>query len=130
MLLEIDRSFIQNQDGTDELLKCPKVEVERIAETYGYTEKQPELWPLALKPFLKLGNTSPGQKEPTPFIIEWIPDILPQSKTGERQIKSKYSLHRNMHVAEYQDPLPDQSLEPAPLTTITSPEAKQKVFCW
>nr|XP_036854098.1 uncharacterized protein C2orf42-like [Manis javanica] len=69
------------------------------------------------------GNTSPDQKEPTPFIIEWIPDILPQSKIGELRIKFEYGHHRNGHVAEYQDQRPplDQPLELAPLTTITFP---------
>uniref|UniRef100_A0A9L0SS78 Chromosome 15 C2orf42 homolog n=1 Tax=Equus caballus TaxID=9796 RepID=A0A9L0SS78_HORSE len=123
MPLEITRSFIQNRDGTYELFKCPKVEVESIAETYGRVEKQPVLRPLELKTFLKVGNTSPDQKEPTPFIIEWIPDILPQSKIGELRIKFEYGHHRNGHVAEYQDQRPplDQPLELAPLTTITFP---------
>ncbi|XP_075391891.1 uncharacterized protein C2orf42 homolog [Tenrec ecaudatus] len=123
MPLEITRSFIQNRDGTYELFKCPKVEVESIAETYGRVEKQPLLRPLELKTFLKVGNTSPDQKEPTPFIIEWIPDILPQSKIGELRIKFEYGHHRNGHVAEYQDQRPplDQPLELAPLTTITFP---------
>ncbi|XP_055257219.1 uncharacterized protein C2orf42 homolog isoform X3 [Moschus berezovskii] len=89
MPLEITRSFIQNRDGTYELFKCPKVEVESIAETYGRIEKQPVLRPLELKTFLKVGNTSPDQKEPTPFIIEWIPDILPQSKIEWRYCKSQ-----------------------------------------
>ncbi|KAG3267157.1 hypothetical protein H1C71_034583 [Ictidomys tridecemlineatus] len=123
MPLEITRSFIQNRDGTYELFKCPKVEVECIAETYGRIEKQPVLRPLELKTFLKVGNTSPDQKEPTPFIIEWIPDILPQSKIGELRIKFEYGHHRNGHVADYQDqraPL-DQPLELAPLTTLTFP---------
>ncbi|XP_054979377.1 uncharacterized protein C2orf42 homolog isoform X2 [Sorex araneus] len=123
MPLEITRSFIQNRDGTYELFKCPKVEVESIAETYGRIEKQPVLRPLELKTFLKVGNTSPDQKEPTPFIIEWIPDILPQSKIGELRIKFEYGHHRNGHVAEYQDQRPPlgQPLELAPLTTITFP---------
>nr|XP_013007047.1 uncharacterized protein C2orf42 homolog isoform X2 [Cavia porcellus] len=123
MPLEITRSFIQNRDGTYELFKCPKVEVESIAETYGRIEKQPVLRPLELKTFLKVGNTSPDQKEPTPFIIEWIPDILPQAKIGELRIKFEYGHHRNGHVADYQDQRPplEQSLELAPLTTITFP---------
>nr|BAC36833.1 unnamed protein product [Mus musculus] len=123
MPLEITRSFIQNRDGTYELFKCPQVEVENIAESYGRIEKQPVLRPLGLKTFLKVGNTSPDQKEPTPFIIEWIPDILPQSKIGELRIKFEYGHHRNGHVADYQDPRPpmDQPLELAPLTTITFP---------
>lgn len=56
MPLEITRSFIQNRDGTYELFKCPKVEVESIAETYGRIEKQPVLRPLELKTFLKVGK--------------------------------------------------------------------------
>lgn len=28
--------------------------------------------------------------EPTPFIIEWIPDILPVSKIGELRIRFEY----------------------------------------
>ncbi|XP_044862450.1 uncharacterized protein C2orf42 homolog isoform X3 [Mauremys mutica] len=54
MPLEITRSFIQNRDGTYELFKCPKVEVESIAETYECLDKQPILWPLELKTFLKV----------------------------------------------------------------------------
>lgn len=69
------------------------------------------------------GNTSPDQKEPTPFIIEWIPDILPQSKIGELRIKFEYGHHRNGHTTEYQEQRPslEQTLELTPLTTITFP---------
>ncbi|XP_074837773.1 uncharacterized protein C2orf42 homolog isoform X3 [Carettochelys insculpta] len=123
MPLEITRSFIQNRDGTYELFKCPKVEVESIAETYGRLEKQPVIRPLELKTFLKVGNTSPDQKEPTPFTIEWIPDILPQSRIGELRIKFEYGHHRNGHTTEYQEHRPslEQTLELTPLTTITFP---------
>lgn len=41
------------------------------------------------------GNTSPDQKEPTPFVIEWIPDILPKSHIGELRIKFEYGHQRN-----------------------------------
>ncbi|XP_053126113.1 uncharacterized protein C2orf42 homolog [Hemicordylus capensis] len=123
MPLEITRSFIQNQDGTYEPFKCPKVEVESIPETYGRLEKQPVLRPLELKTFLKVGNMSPDQKEPTPFIVEWIPEILPQSKIGELRIKFEYGHYRNGHATEYQEPRPslEQALELMPLTTITFP---------
>ncbi|XP_062994901.1 uncharacterized protein C2orf42 homolog [Elgaria multicarinata webbii] len=123
MPLEITRSFIQNRDGTYEPFKCPKVEMESIPETYGRLEKQPVLLPLELKTFLKVGNTSPDQKEPTPFIIEWIPDILPQSKIGELRIKFEYGHYRNGHTTEYQEQRPslEQALELMPLTTITFP---------
>ncbi|KAM4746933.1 uncharacterized protein C2orf42 homolog isoform 1-T2 [Rhinophrynus dorsalis] len=120
MPLEITRSFVQNRDGTYELFKCPKVEVESIAETYGRIEKQP-IRPLELKTFLKVGNTTPDQKEPTPFTIEWIPDILPLSKIGELRIKFEYGHHRNGPSSEFHEPPPslEHTLEITPLTTIT-----------
>lgn len=46
--------------------------------------------PLELKTFLKVGNTSRNQIDPTPFVIEWIPDILPVSKIGELRIRFEY----------------------------------------
>uniref|UniRef100_A0A8B9CUM3 Chromosome 2 open reading frame 42 n=1 Tax=Anser brachyrhynchus TaxID=132585 RepID=A0A8B9CUM3_9AVES len=122
--LEITRSFIQNRDGTYELFKCPKVEVESIAETYGRLEKQPAIRPLELKTFLKVGNTSPTQKEPTPFIIEWIPNILPHSRIGELRIKFEYGHHGSRQPAafsEQQSPALEPALELAPLATITFP---------
>ena len=44
------------------------------------------------------GNTTADQKEPTPFIIEWIPDILPKSRIGELRIKFEYGHQRNGHI--------------------------------
>ncbi|GCB63038.1 hypothetical protein scyTo_0011558 [Scyliorhinus torazame] len=107
MPLEVTRSFIENRDGTYELFKCPKVQVESIAEAYRRVEKQPTIRPLELKTFLRVGNMSPEQKEPTPFIIEWIPDILPRLKIGEMRIKLVYGHHRNGHIEcrEQQPPL-------------------------
>ena len=40
-----------------------------------------------LKTYLKVGQTTSDQKDPTPFIIEWIPEILPFMKIGELRIK-------------------------------------------
>ncbi|XP_064328879.1 uncharacterized protein C2orf42 homolog isoform X3 [Phalacrocorax carbo] len=123
--LEITRSFIQNRDGTYELFRCPKVEVESIAEAYGHLEKQPAIRPLELKTFLKVGNTSPTQKEPTPFIIEWIPNILPQSRIGELRIKFQYGHHGSRQPGPGPEHRPPTTMEPAleltPLTTITFP---------
>ncbi|XP_078095387.1 uncharacterized protein C2orf42 homolog isoform X2 [Mustelus asterias] len=118
--LEVTRSFTENHDGTYELFKCPKVQVESISEAYGRMEKQPTIRPLELKTFLRVGNMSPEQKEPTPFIIEWIPDILPRLKIGEMRIKLEYGHHRNGHV-EHRDQQPslERSFELSPsLATI------------
>lgn len=51
MPLEITRSFIQNRDGTYELFKCPKVEVESIAETYDSYRKATSAATLGTKNF-------------------------------------------------------------------------------
>ncbi|XP_050766199.1 uncharacterized protein C2orf42 homolog [Gymnogyps californianus] len=121
--LEITRSFVQNRDGTYEPFRCPKVEVESIAEAYGHPEKQPAIRPLELKTFLKVGNTSPTQKEPTPFIIEWIPNILPQARLGELRIKFQYGHHGSPQPgAEHRPPAATEpALELTPLTTIPFP---------
>ncbi|XP_038603092.1 uncharacterized protein C2orf42 homolog isoform X2 [Tachyglossus aculeatus] len=119
MPLEITRSFIQNQDGSYELFRCPKVEVESVVDAYGHQERQPTLRPLQMKTFLKVGHTSPDQKEPTPFTIEWTPGILPRSKMGELRIQFEYGHHRNGPPAPR--PPPDQALELTPLTAVALP---------
>ena len=48
-----------------------------------------------LKTYLKVGQTTSDQKDPTPFIIEWIPEILPFMKIGELRIKFEYGHQRN-----------------------------------
>lgn len=45
--------------------------------------------------FFFLGYTSPNQREPTPFVIEWIPDLLPVSKIGELRIKFEFDHKKN-----------------------------------
>lgn len=97
MPLEITRSFVENRDGTFDLYEVPKVAVENIDETYKAKNQTP-IRPFELKTFLKVGNTTSDQKEPTPFIIEWIPDILPKSRIGELRIKLEYGHQRNGHV--------------------------------
>ncbi|KAM4883742.1 uncharacterized protein C2orf42 homolog isoform 2-T2 [Sylvia borin] len=91
--LEITRSFVQNRDGSYEPFRSPRVEVESLAEGLGPHDRQPPLRPLELQTFLKVGHTSPTQKEPTPFTIEWIPDILPRSRLGELRLKFQYGHH-------------------------------------
>ncbi|KAM8990811.1 uncharacterized protein C2orf42 homolog isoform 1-T2 [Guaruba guarouba] len=117
--LEITRSFIQNQDGTYEVFRCPKVEVESIAKAYGHPKKPP-IRPLELQTFLKVGNMSPTQKEPTPFIIEWIPNILPQARIGELRIKFQYGHHGGPRPSTRHRPpgTMEPGLELAPLSTI------------
>lgn len=91
MPLEITRSFVENRDGTYEPFHRRKDE----NEAFRKTDSQPLIKPLELKTFLKVGNMSPDQQEPTPFLIEWIPDILPSSKIGELRIRFEFGHQRN-----------------------------------
>lgn len=45
------------------------------------------------------------QKEPTPFIIEWIPDILPKTHVGELRIKFEYGHQKNGVIEKRQLPV-------------------------
>ena len=58
-----------------------------------------QIWPLRhICLVVVAGNTSADQKEPTPFIIEWIPNILPKSRIGELRIKFEYGHQRNGQI--------------------------------
>ncbi|KAF4518043.1 hypothetical protein B566_EDAN009276 [Ephemera danica] len=89
-LLQLTRSFVENRDGTYEHFQHRDDE----RELFRKTENAPLIRPLELKTFLKVGHTSPDQKEPTPFLIEWVPDILPQSHIGELRIEFQYGHQR------------------------------------
>ncbi|XP_071441436.1 uncharacterized protein C2orf42 [Hetaerina americana] len=91
MPLEVTQSFIQRRDGTFELFEQPQDK----SEMYRKLEGQPLIKPLELKTFLKVGNMSPGQTTPTPFVIEWIPDLLPRSHIGELRVEFEYGHQRN-----------------------------------
>ncbi|XP_049859146.1 uncharacterized protein C2orf42 homolog isoform X2 [Schistocerca gregaria] len=97
MPLEITRSFIQNRDGSYEPYRHKSDE----NEIYRKTNCQPLIKPLELKTFLKVGNTAPDQTDPTPFVIEWIPNILPESSIGELRIRFEFGHQRNGQVEKH-----------------------------
>lgn len=92
--LEITRTFVENKDGGFSVYSVAAGEGGTGDQAYinlpGKKIKAHEL-----KTFLKVGQTSPDQKELTPFIIEWIPEILPFMKIGELRIKFEYGHQRN-----------------------------------
>ena len=46
--------------------------------------------------YLIEGNTGPNPTDhPVPFIIEWTPNVLPNSQVGELRIKFEFSHSRN-----------------------------------
>ena len=46
----------------------------------------------------------PNQEVSTPFIIEWIPDILPTMHIGELRIKFEYGHQRNGSIEHRNNP--------------------------
>jgi len=94
--LNVSRSFTENKDGTfslkedDPLDNCDSLHVPGKQRIRAHE----------LRTFLKVGHTLPDQKEPTPFIIEWIPDILPSMQIGELRIKFEYGHQRNGHLEQ------------------------------
>ncbi|MGH0184497.1 UNVERIFIED_CONTAM: hypothetical protein FKN15_015105 [Acipenser sinensis] len=119
--LEVTQSFVKNSDGSFELFRCPPVRMEPVGDAVsGRSDRQPAIRPLELKTFLRVGNTAPDQKEPTPFIIEWIPDILPRSKVGELRLRFEYGHLHNGHVENTEQPSgPEQGLGLCPSDTST-----------
>ncbi|XP_058803645.1 uncharacterized protein C2orf42 isoform X2 [Phymastichus coffea] len=96
--LEITRSFLQNADGTYEVYKREETDIDKFKKT----SNNPLIKPMELKTYLKVGNMSPNQIHPTPFLIEWIPDILPISKIGELRIRFEFGHTKNEPLQKYQ----------------------------
>uniref|UniRef100_T1JAF4 Uncharacterized protein n=1 Tax=Strigamia maritima TaxID=126957 RepID=T1JAF4_STRMM len=97
MPLGVVRNFVENRDNTYESHETPKCDIENNSEVslFRKTETQPLIKPFELKTFLKVGNTSTDEKEPTLIVIEWIHDVLPKMKIGELRIKFEYGHQRN-----------------------------------
>lgn len=83
--MQITKSFIQNRDGTFEEYVLKGDEQDGLRN-----DGLVPIKPSELKTYLKVGNTLQNQVEPTPFIIEWIPDVLPITKVGELRIRFEY----------------------------------------
>jgi len=90
LALEVTRAFVENKDGSYQLA-LPGVGDDQYTVVPGKARIKAH----ELKTFLKVGQTLPDQKELTPFMIEWIPDILPFMKIGELRIKFEYGHQRN-----------------------------------
>ncbi|KAK3725700.1 hypothetical protein RRG08_043114 [Elysia crispata] len=91
--LDLTRTFVENRGGTFEPYEPPRPDAFSESKHKNHTP----IRPFELKTYLKVGQTNES-KEPTPFIIEWIPDILPRSHIGELRIKFEYGHQRNGQI--------------------------------
>ncbi|XP_051748859.1 uncharacterized protein C2orf42 homolog isoform X2 [Ctenopharyngodon idella] len=90
--LELTQSFVKNSDGSYSLYRCRETPPDPGSDTchHSRTNKPLAIRPLELRTFLRVGTCAAEQTEPVPFVIEWIPDILPHSQVGELRIRFEY----------------------------------------
>ncbi|XP_065352497.1 uncharacterized protein C2orf42 homolog [Cloeon dipterum] len=97
--LDITRSFVENKDGTFDHFVSLSEEEKSL-----FSANMPLIRPLELKTYLKIGLTAPEQKNPTPFIIEWVPDVFPRTHVGEMSLTFEFGHQRfQQHPHNCQD---------------------------
>ncbi|CAJ1070437.1 uncharacterized protein C2orf42 homolog isoform X2 [Xyrichtys novacula] len=88
--LELFQSFVKNADGSYSHFHCPEPPPEPDLPEGCKTERPQAIRPLELRTFLKVGPGSTDQKESGPFVIEWIPNVLPRCQMGELRISFEF----------------------------------------
>ncbi|KAG8010531.1 protein C2orf42 [Nibea albiflora] len=100
--LELFQSFVKNVDGSFSRFRCPEPLPEpELPEGYK-TDRPQAIRPMELRTFLKVGPGSADQKEASPFVIEWIPDVLPRCQMGELRISFEFG-HQQSGQPEYSE---------------------------
>ncbi|XP_076019677.1 uncharacterized protein C2orf42 homolog [Genypterus blacodes] len=102
--LELTQSFVKNIDGSYLSFCCPEPLPEpELPE--GFRSDRPQaIRPMELRTFLKVGPHAADQKDSCPFVIEWIPDVLPRSRVGELRICFEFG-HQQSGQPEHCDGL-------------------------
>lgn len=90
--LQITQSFIQNRNGNFDFLKINNEKKETNLQNYPNINSHENIHirPSELKTCLKVGLMFQDQKESAPFIIEWIPNVLPETRVGELRIQFQF----------------------------------------
>uniref|UniRef100_A0A8D0CY26 Chromosome 2 open reading frame 42 n=1 Tax=Sander lucioperca TaxID=283035 RepID=A0A8D0CY26_SANLU len=86
--LELSQSFVKNVDGSYSRFRCPEPPPEQELPDGYRTDRPQAIRPMELRTFLKVGPAD--QKEVSPFVIEWIPDVLPRCQMGELRISFEF----------------------------------------
>uniref|UniRef100_A0A4W6CWI8 Chromosome 2 open reading frame 42 n=1 Tax=Lates calcarifer TaxID=8187 RepID=A0A4W6CWI8_LATCA len=111
--LELSQSFVKNADGSYSRFRCPEPPPEpELPEGYR-TVRQQAIRPMELRTFLKVGPGTADQKEASPFVIEWIPDVLPRCQMGELRISFEFG-HQQSGQPEYCEKMSDLTNDSRP----------------
>ena len=88
--LEISRKFRQNSDGSYTYKTNTPLNDELCSNSKRHRPCK-NLRPLEeFRTFLKVGQMSSDPRDITPFKIEWVPDILPRTRTGELMVNFQF----------------------------------------
>ncbi|XP_070706793.1 uncharacterized protein C2orf42 homolog isoform X2 [Pempheris klunzingeri] len=98
--LELSQSFVKNVDGSYSRFRCPDLPPEPELPEGFRTDRPQAIRPMELRTFLKVGLGAADQKEVSPFVIEWIPDVLPRCQMGELRISFEFG-HQQSGQPEY-----------------------------
>jgi hypothetical protein len=97
--LDISKSFVDKGDGCYEPLVDDEEEKRPLASKSNFKAIRKKLRPgQECRTFLKIGQVSednPGY----PFVVEWIPDVLPTMQMGELRIIFQYGHQRDGQAA-------------------------------
>uniref|UniRef100_A0A668S4E8 Putative treble-clef zinc-finger domain-containing protein n=1 Tax=Oreochromis aureus TaxID=47969 RepID=A0A668S4E8_OREAU len=97
--LEVTQSFVKNADGSYSHFRCPEPPPE-LESLEGCKSDRPQaIRPMELRTFLKVGA---GDQEACPFVIDWIPDVLPRCHVGELRISFEFG-HQQSGQPEHGD---------------------------
>ncbi|XP_033951305.1 uncharacterized protein C2orf42 homolog isoform X1 [Pseudochaenichthys georgianus] len=86
--LELSQSFVKNADSSYSRFHCPEPPPEPELPDGFRTDRPQAIRPMELRTFLKVGPAD--QKDASPFVIEWIPDVLPRCQMGELRISFEF----------------------------------------
>ncbi|KAM8872115.1 uncharacterized protein C2orf42 homolog isoform 1-T2 [Synchiropus picturatus] len=87
--LEFIQSFVRNADGSFSRFRCLDAPAEPPSEQHR-PDRPHTIRPMELRTLLKVGPSADNSSENTPFVIEWIPDVLPRCHMGELRLSFEF----------------------------------------
>ncbi|XP_047425021.1 uncharacterized protein C2orf42 homolog isoform X2 [Mugil cephalus] len=100
--LEVTQSFVKNVDGSYSRFRCPEPPPESGLTEGHRTDRPHAIRPMDLRTFLKVGPSSADQKDVSPFVIEWIPGVLPRCQMGELRIGFEFGHQQSGHAEPHE----------------------------
>ncbi|XP_019728563.1 uncharacterized protein C2orf42 homolog isoform X2 [Hippocampus comes] len=98
--LELTQSFVRNVDGSYSRFHCPEPPPEPEPPDGIRADRTLAIRPMELWTFLKVGPGSDDPDDPSPFVIEWTPEVLPRCHMGELRILFQFGHQQSGQQSE------------------------------